>query len=208
MSEGIDRDRLNRLEALLHRLGSADPAAHIKAITVTNPTASKPYHNDQHCITVALRAAEGAADFGFVQSDQLAITLAGLYHDYNHTSPDDNISRPLAVEGGLMHTGLIEKERHPGFTLSVGEMIFEARHAKRRKSPNRYGSRFVYDADHMQILEPDFDKFLDGLNQETGRKLTRESYLADLRKRKLFTRWSKEYTLVRILDPARFGLTD
>jgi len=207
MDTTIAEARTKRILEKLTELGSNDPQAHIDAISVTNPTADKPYHNSQHCITVALRVSEGARWFGFAQVDALAMTLAGLYHDYNHTSPDDNISRPLAIEGAREHIDRIEGQRRNLFVEDIAKMIDEARVAKRRKAPEYYGSRFVYDADHMQVLEPDFDEFLEGLGKETGRSLTREGYITDLRKRKLFTRWGKEYALVRVLEPERFGLT-
>jgi len=200
----ISIERTARLTELLVESGSKDAQGHIDAIVDINPTSTKPYHNSQHCITVALRANEGAKWFGFSEIDILAITLAGLYHDYNHTSPDDNISRPLAVEGARLHISRIEGDRRESFVEDILKMIEEARVSKRRKSPEYFPSRFVYDADHMQVLEPDFSDFLDGLNKETGRALTAESYIADLSKRKLFTRWGKEYALVRILEPGRF----
>lgn len=204
MESSVAEKRVSRIREVLVSLGSKDADAHLRAILEINPTASKPYHNAQHCITVAIRSFEGARWFGFAAIDQLAITLAGLYHDYNHTSPDDNISRPLAVEGARKHISKIEGERRKNFVSDITEMISEARQGKRRQAPEKYGSRFVYDADHMQILEPDFEDFLLGLNSETGRNVNLEAYTADLRKRKLFTRWAKEYALVRILDPERF----
>jgi hypothetical protein len=207
MDQAVNASRISRLIETLTRLKSADPQAHLTAITETNPTANKPYHNAQHGITVALYASEGAEWFGFATIDKLAITLAALYHDYNHTSPDDNISRPLAIVGAQEHITRIEGERRTDFIRDIGTMIEESRYAKRRKAPEYYPSRFVYDADHMQVLEPDFDEFLIGLGEETGRKLQRDAYIADLRKRKLFTRWGKEYALVRVLQPDRFGLT-
>jgi len=207
MTTQIASERVERILSVLQELGSSDPKAHLNAITVINPTADKPYHNAQHCITVALYANEGAKWFGFATLDNLAIVLAALYHDYNHTSPDDNISRPFAITGAQEHVSTIEGERRPNFIADITTMIDEARTAKRRKAPEYYPSRFVYDADHMQVLEEDFGPFLEGLNKETGRSTTLEAYIADLRKRKLFTRWGKEYALVRILEPERFGLT-
>jgi len=197
--------------AILEELGSLDPAEHIRTITEVNPTADNPYYNAQHCLTVAIRVYEGAFKwFGVDRTTGLAAVLAGLYHDYNHTSPDDNISRPLAILGATEHIKRIESASFPrgvmgsisfeSFLEEIVEMIEDARQAKRRKAPENYISRFVYDAEHMQILEPDASVFLEGLSKETGRKVTIDSYIEELKKKKLFTKWSKEYALAGILN--------
>lgn len=204
MNTLIASQRTDKVLAILEALGSENPVAHLEAISVINPTADKPYHNAQHCITVALYASEGSQWLGYTDHYKLEIVLAALYHDYNHVSPDDNISRPLAVAGAREHVARIERNKDVVFVDNICHFIEEARYAKRRKVPERYQSRIVYDSDHMQILEPDFELFLEGLNKETGRSVSLENYVIDLRKRRLFTRWGKEYALVKVLKPERF----
>lgn len=166
-----DLDRERRIRSVLAELQI--PEAVLDVISLQNPSAHAPYHGYQHLLTVTLNCRAGADYLGLDTADTRLLVLAALFHDFGHLQqPDvhDSANIEAAVAGALAH---LPKCMPEPSAVGIGRVIDLVRatefpHTVAGSVP----AAIIQDADMMQTLEPDGQRFLDGLGQEKGRRIT------------------------------------
>lgn len=154
-----DRSRLAELLHITDTLGVSHQT--VLGIYDRNPSADLPYHGAAHGITVALRSAQAAREMGESVDGQRRVLIAGLYHDFGYIVGDaeeTNIDRASAYIRSL---GLDEAD-----STEVARLI-RATHFP-HQHPADDLEAIIQDADLLQGIEPDGDRFRDGLTRESG----------------------------------------
>lgn len=166
-----DLEREARVRTVLNSLGIPD--AVIETISLKNPSAHAPYHGYQHLLTVTLNCWEGAQYLGLDSAQAKDLVIAALFHDFGHLQQrtvQDSANIEAAVVGVRKHfpvclTSLTEEETERVIGLIRAT---EFPHAE----ATSLSAGIIQDADMMQTLEPDGQRFLSGLSAERGRRIT------------------------------------
>lgn len=155
--EGWDAHRLALLLEKAYVLG-IDHAV-ILSIYDRNPSADLPYHGAAHGVTVALRSAEAAERAGIPPENIRPLLLAGLFHDAGYVpgyDEDDNIDRAVRFATSVL--GGEDKEI---------ETLIRSTSFPHLAPPSSLAA-IIQDADLLQGIEPDGERFLVGLKEERG----------------------------------------
>ena len=197
--EEIREGRLERAKLDLERLGLSEE--YLTAFHA-NPSASLPYHGNQHQLAVASLALRGnAASYG-LQEKRPALFIAGLFHDYGYwpgASEETNIARAVTAARALT------ERLNPELTKWVVELIRATEFPHRR--PATQSEAIIQDADLLMIALPDFGVFLEGLKEERpgfepdphfpGEAALKTNWA----KRVYSTAWAMQFNGERIIDP-------
>lgn len=155
-----DRRRLALLIWHADRLGVSRQS--VLNVYDANPSADLPYHGAAHGVTVALRAVEAAIEAGLSDADQADLLLAGIHHDLSYVvgvGESVNITRAIISSGAFI--------RDPGQATRVAALIRSTQFP--HVTPRSESEAILQDADLLQCLEPDRDRWLAALEEETGR---------------------------------------
>lgn len=165
MSE-IDNFRLNSVKYILDEL-DIDQSYIDNIIRFNN---WQPYHNFQHLITVALRVYEGAVYYELDFQSKRILVMAALLHDLAHPANSNKtdienvmLSSNLAAELVVDDDSFSTKEMERIVTLIVGT------ENTRTLISNDSLQGILNDADLMQSFEEDYERWFDGLSEETGK---------------------------------------
>jgi predicted metal-dependent HD superfamily phosphohydrolase len=145
-----------------HRILALRPDGEaIAALLAANPSASLPYHGQEHLYSVALRARAG----GLHYQDRLPaysideLFIAGLFHDYAYSleaTEAENIATAIAA-AHMLFSG------PRGYR--IGQLIAATYFPHQATDTLLQG--IIQDADLLQLLEPDYEEvFLPGLAAE------------------------------------------
>lgn len=186
----FDLNREHRIRFVLKAIRV--PETVLDIISLQNPSAYAPYHGYQHLLTVALNCWDGAHYTGLDAVSTRDLVLAAVFHDFGHlqqrTVPDSaNIE--VAVEGAIRHLPKCLPDLAAAGTEHVLALIraTEFPHIEAESM----AARIIQDADMMQTLEPDGQRFLDGLGLEKGRRVTVAKNEAFLDAYKPRTEWGR-----------------
>lgn len=183
-----DIKRIQEATLISQKLGLS--LIHITNVISNNPARNLPYHNSQHCLTVAIRAYQGAIHHHLSLKKQKLLFLAGLYHDWDHTG--EKVDDCINIERSLKYVKHILNQKDT--TLSVKEIqdiirLIDATGFPHRKA-NLLDEKIIQDADFLQYIEPDSKRFIQGLGTEFSYPVTVESTKVFLRSVHLNTSWA------------------
>lgn len=146
--------------------------------TEINPSAEAPYHNAHHLMSVAIAADRlGRYYLSNPQDPQLKLlVLAALYHDLNHSLGEygDSINVSRAVADTIELLKLAEPELTNNELTAIGELILTTEYPYTGPAKNIL-HKIIRDSDLLQWTQPDVDRWLEGLTEETGHSITLES---------------------------------
>lgn len=84
MDSMVKSKRYISVVAILEKLGLDPNHAHV--LMTSNPLLHAPYHNTEHCFTVAINSYKAAKYYNLSMKQTTALFLAALYHDYDHAA--------------------------------------------------------------------------------------------------------------------------
>lgn len=182
-----DTRRYRSVMSALIDLGYPPEIAEI--VSASNPSDTLPYHGTQHMYTVALKCAEGADYHKLSRKDKTELFFAGLFHDFNYQSAEDDSENIRAAVIGWLQLGEPLSVFHEIDTQAVAELIRATKfpHSEARN----IREKIIQDADLLQHTEPDAERFIEGLSKETGRAVTVESTQEWLSTQHFNTEWGK-----------------
>lgn len=197
-----DLNRQNKAASMLEKMDI--PASLLDVVSLKNPAAHAPYHGYQHLLTVALNCKEAAEYHELDRATTRALIIAALFHDYGHLlqqTVQDARNIEAAVTGAMRFLPEIIT------SISETEMTLVLSLIQSTEFPHKeaetLAGQIIQDADMMQTLEPDGDRFLDGLGAERGRRITVEQNEAFLDTYPGNTEWGRAK-----LHPLTAGLED
>lgn len=120
-----------------------------------------PYHNFQHLLTVALNSIDAGLHYHLPSYQIQSLAIAGLCHDADYKT-----------ESTEHHNILNAKEFAQKLNIShdiIGDIttLIDASFYPHRE-PNNLCEAIIQDADLLQVLEKDANKFIKGLNEENN----------------------------------------
>ncbi|SDH47301.1 HD domain-containing protein [Microbacterium sp. 77mftsu3.1] len=153
-----DWNRLARLYRIFDELDL--PHSAIVALLEANTAAGLPYHGAAHGISVALRAHDFGAELGVSRFSAKTLVIAGLLHDADYVvGESETINLARAAAFARWHGGL---HGDP-----AAELIYETEFP--HHEPDTLLGAIIQDADLLQCQDRDRDRWLNALEQETGR---------------------------------------
>jgi hypothetical protein len=191
----FDTTRIHQVKHYLDVYGYSE--AHIDVITnlELNPSAELPYHNSQHLMTVGIHACEAGR---YYTSDPLEaknglLLLAGLYHDLNHSNGKHNdtinVSRAAAEMVEIM--SVIEPTLSNTQINTIAQLIITTEHPSRVEPANLL-EKIMRDSDKLQWVEPDFDRWAEGLSEELNYNVTLENTIKFIDEEKIYTGYGRK----------------
>ena len=192
MLSSEDASRELRIKEILHKLGLS--SQHLDNIKNLNPSADLSYHGYQHLLTVAINCFDlGEYYFsnGKIRQEIRLLVLAGLYHDWDHTGGqyEDSINIAKATVGMVKHVA--ELEDFSDADISKISKLISMTEFPHRGVPVSLSEKIIRDADLLQFAEEDFDRWAEGLTEESGNSVTVESTKKFLEKQTIYTSWAK-----------------
>jgi hypothetical protein len=166
-----DLDRERRAKKMLAELNL--PIGLLEVASLKNSSAHAPYHGSQHLLTVALNCKEAAEYHALDQAASRPLILAALFHDFAHLlnkTVQDSVNVEAAVSGMLNFLPMGADEL-PEDEIKEAISLIRATEFPHHAASN-ISEGIIQDADMMQTLEPDGQRFLDGLSTERGRRIT------------------------------------
>ena len=145
-----------------------------------NPSNDLPYHNWYHALCMVEKCLEGAIYHNLPYRSMRHLTLAALFHDYDHTGGKEadstNISR--AIWGWRKYDALSNCSLANIDAMEV-EHIIKITEYPYTSDPISIEQKIIRDADLMQCLRPTWhEMIIDGLRKELsikfGKELTEE----------------------------------
>jgi hypothetical protein len=131
------------------------------------------YHNAAHCIRVACRAYELAANAGYGLGERLILLLAGMWHDYGYLlqSSGDLVNIPVAVASwqtfGHMHGMYQSSVRQVGALIWASHFPYVSDdHPNIAMLISPEMRSFIRTADLGEITEPNYRSIMLGLCAE------------------------------------------
>lgn len=160
-----------------------------------NPSQSLPYHGNEHAMSVAELSLIGL-DFLFQGHDSRLmrnIFIAGLLHDWDHTGCNDE---EVNIQRAVDAVKIFEEENHEHWLTSDWwqvQLLIEATDS--RKTPadrDTIGEKVIADADVLQNIVEDYQKFWNGLSKETGTVVDAVSTQIFLQNHSFNTEWGQD----------------
>lgn len=171
---------------------------YINYLEKNNLGKDNPYHNLEHCYTIAIRSVEGAIVNSASTIEQRRIFLAALFHDFNHSAGKlkDNENILLATNGlkKLFNDELkdhSDKDLLGENALYEMEKIIKVTEYPFIHEPNTLLEKIIRDADLMQYLEIDYEVFMKGLGEELNLNITKEQTKNFILSQKTYTTWGE-----------------
>lgn len=127
---------------------------------IVNNSNDHPYHNFQHLLTVALRAFEGGKFYNLPVEELQALVIAGLTHDAMYViGESEDVNIKAATNFSVL---LCEENSINHNTIELVKSLIQATEFPHNKVES-VQEQIIQDADLMQSLEEDCEKFLNGL---------------------------------------------
>lgn len=186
----VDLSRERQIEIILDKLDLVPD--HLSYVRSVNPSRSLPYHGYQHLLTVAIACFKsGEYYFGNNVKQIRPLFLAGLYHDWDHSGNKyaDSINVARAIVG--MTKAMEELETLDNSTISEIASLIAITEFPIRRFPITQSEKIIIDADKMQWVESDFERWSTGLGQELNIEISWESTRKFLNKEPLYTSWAR-----------------
>lgn len=167
MNSKVKTERYTKIVEILAILDLASD--HVNILSHHNPSRNAPYHNTEHCFTVAINSYKVAQYYALSLEDTQALFLAALYHDFDH-SADSTVSDIVNIERAI--NGLekwlrkFKEENLLSFASSILEGTVYPHHLF--VGERNFLQQIICDADSMQWLEEDAEQFMVGLSAEKG----------------------------------------
>lgn len=189
--------RKEKVKIILNHLGLTYD--YISYLEKHNKGMNNPYHNLEHCYTIAIRSIEGAIVHSLPTIEQRKIFIAALFHDFNHTAgkltDDKNIE--LAIKGLSSFFNNHLKEHADSSLLGKNALndmseIIKVTQYPFIHTPKTLSEKIIRDADLMQYFEIDYQKFIDGLGEELNLSITKEQTKDFILKQETHTEWGKQ----------------
>ena len=192
-----DIRRLGELDRFFSQLDL--PHDIIDVVSALNPGGDNPYHGTQHLFTVAIRCAEAGNLYDLTQRERRELVLAGLFHDYGHPLyADDRANIEVAVKGwnriGVPYSTDVDNTE---VERLIRASVFP------HSEPKDIREAIIQDADLMQSLEPDRERFYEGLSAESGRETDDATTSDFLSSQEIHTEWAKELLAIRVANEGR-----
>lgn len=168
----IDHERRADVLRLLESL-IPQSAHEVMSVIDSNPSAHLPYHGTPHLYVVTLGAYELAFMEGLSHDATRQVTLAALFHDFDHQlSTDDAVNIKCAVEAVREHLVGDDVERIVALVQSTSFPYAQA--------PQDTAEGIMRDADilYSTLLVPDAQRFRTGLFEERGIPATEQDTIA------------------------------
>lgn len=159
---------------------------------VTNPNnnpSQHPYHNSQHCYTVAINAILAADHYRLSEKDTVELIIASIFHDWGHSggtlTEAENIdvavisytSASAMFKTYLDHQSIIRLIRATQYPHIP---VFELK------------EQIMQDADLLQHMHDDALKWIESFNNETGGNHSALEVAEFLNKQNFNTKWGKK----------------
>jgi hypothetical protein len=161
------------------------PEQVIMKLASENPAASLPYHNNNHNFMLAVNAYSIGEHLGINEKLLKHLLIAGIFHDYNHTGttlPDAvNIKRALH----FLHQNS-EQFTEVGLSVPLLQILIQATEnppAAKYTLPEQ----IMRDADLLGWCDQDTTELMQGLSEEFGSPVTKESTKAFLQSAHIYT---------------------
>lgn len=130
------------------------------------------YHGQQHLAVVGLHAHRLAEKHLDTSEEALALLLAGLYHDYDHTA-DIRVNDKVNIRLALTAWETIAIEFGFGdLKDQVSRLISVTEHSAKASTPDEF---IIREADYSYELEPDRELWYELLSKELKQPITAES---------------------------------
>jgi len=124
-----------------------------------NPASRHPYHGQHHLQTVALLTVDASRFYYHLpEPTQKALFVAGLFHDYGYQLSDDETTNIRRAKNTIL--GYL-----PQSEIAAVSDLIEATFYP-HKTPKHHPAAIIQDADSLQLITPDYDRFLKGLQAE------------------------------------------
>lgn len=165
---------------------------HLEYVKKVNPSSGLPYHGYQHLLTVATACYESGMFYSSGSKDDARILfLAGLYHDWNHSGGtySDSVNIAQAIVG--MTQSVKTLETFDNATISQIASLIAATEYPSVREPKTTLEKIILDADKLQWVEKDFDRWAEGLGSETQTTITWESTKKFLKSQTIHTIWAR-----------------
>lgn len=172
-----DQKRIDKTRSLLVEF-NLNPE-HVDAIQdeVINPAAFAPYHNAQHLMTVGIAATRlGRYYTSNTNSAHIgSLLLAGLYHDINHSQGKygDSVNVSRAVNDMISVMSQLQKDLADDTLTEIAELILSTKYP--HNEPRNLNEKIMQDSDLLQWIEPDVDRWHEGLGKEMGQTINFEN---------------------------------
>lgn len=159
---------------------------------VTNPNnnpSQHPYHNSQHCYTVAINSIVASEYYKLSDKDTLELVIASIFHDWGHSggafSESENIetaviaysSTSAMFQAYLDHQSIIRLIRATQYPHIP---MFEIK------------EQIIQDADLLQYMHDDALNWIEAYNKETGKAYSTSDVARFLSEEKFNTKWGQE----------------
>lgn len=196
-SHYVEQARYNKALQVAEQLDLTDLLTYVLK---TNPSASGPYHNNQHLLTVANNTYDAGLHYNLSTGELTELYVAALFHDYNHSLGvhDDAVNIPLAIEGFMVYCQTQTNNFTMEQKLEVLKLIMATNYPHMFNTTN-LKKQIIMDSDILQTLEPDSINFINGLYEETGLVVTPLSNIAFITSN-IITQWA-EKKLANYLTP-------
>jgi len=127
---------------------------------IVNNSNDHPYHNFQHLLTVALRAVEGGQYYNLELEQIQSLAIAGLSHDAMYVigeTEEVNIGEAVKFSRFLCQENSVKES-----IVKIVERLIRSTEFPHHEV-SELSEKIIQDADLMQSLEEDCEKFLNGL---------------------------------------------
>lgn len=166
------------------------PEEYVEYITNkdNNPSNLLPYHNANHCFTVAVNTIDAAQYYRLTDIDQLELIIASIFHDWGHSGTSNeayNIQQ--AVNGYTDSVGV-----YKATSLNHLNIIRLIRATEYPHLPVvTLAEQIIQDADLLQYAHTDYKKWVEAHNEETGLNKTLSETAVWLQTQRMNTDWGR-----------------
>ena len=187
-------NRKEKIQAILNKLNLKYD--YLKYLDDYNKGKDNPYHNNEHCFTVAINCFEGAIFHNLSENDTRNTVIAALFHDFNHSAGihTDDINVQIAIEGTKDFLTNIPKDKEYFNENNIKDIcnIISVTQYPFIKTPHTLQEKIIRDSDLMQYLEPDGEEFLNGLAKELNLNLNWEQTFNFIDSQTKHTEWGEQ----------------
>lgn len=182
----------NRATVLREYLKTFDlPEDYVEYITNpdNNPSNLLPYHNANHCFTVAVNTINAAEYYRLTSIDQVELIIASTFHDWGHSGTNNetyNIQQ--AVNSYTDSVGI-----YKATSLNHLNIIRLIRATEYPHLPVvTLSEQIIQDADILQYAHTDYKKWVKAYNEETGQDKSLKDTAVWLSTQKMNTTWGQQ----------------
>lgn len=197
-----DEQRRKRVTEILKVL-SLNPE-HIRRVSSIehNNSTDAPFHNNQHLFTVAINVYELAQYYVLNLSETRTLFIAALYHDVNHSQGKyyDGVNIARAIEAMLTSLSDLE-ENFTQAEINMTAKLILATEYPHANTLLTTAEKIIRDSDLMQNTEPDYERWMMGLSEETNTVVNFETTKAFFKTTDIYTHIArKKLVNIGLLD--------